>query len=671
MKFIYAIILLFTINNLSFSQKYELGKVTLEELNEKVHPKDATAEAAILFEKGRTYFEYKQGEGFSVLTDVEIKIKVYTKEGYSWADRYISYYVGGDDDESVSISKAITYNSVDGKIEKTKLKSEGEFSEKVNKFWSRKKITLPNVKEGSILEYKYTIKSPYISTFPVWNFQTSIPVNHSEYSTYVPEYFVYNVYRKGFNAINETKTSETKTISLNYRERQVGAMGTITSSSVQTDNINYTENVTNFSLENVSALKDENFVNNIENYTSSVQHELSSKRIPNSPFEMPSNSWEDVAKKIFENEDFGNQLNKNNYYENDITTLITGLTSNEEKINVIFKFVKSKMNWNEYLGYLCDVGVKKAFQDKVGNAAEINLMLVSMLKFAGLDANPILISTRDNGIALYPSRTAFNNVIASVKLNDNVILLDATNKNALPNILPFRDLNWFGRIIKKDGASEFLELTPKTNSTDIVNVMATVNDKGEVEGKVRENYKDYYALQYRDRYENVTKDAYLEILEKQYKTIEIDNYEVTNNILENEAIVEKFSFKSNSIVEKIGDKLFFSPLLYLSPSENPFNQENREYPVDFSFPFKDKQTLIIAIPDGYAVESLPKPIAIAMDNNYGNFSYTISNTEKQIQVASTFDVNTAIIPAEDYPFLKEFYKIMIEKQNEKVVLKKL
>ena len=59
--------------------------------------------------------------------------------------------------------------------------------------------------------------------------------------------------------------------------------------------------------------------------------------------------------------------------------------------------------------------MRKAYKDKTGNVAEINLMLTAMLRYAGINANPVLVSTRSNGIALFPNRTAFNYVIAAVE----------------------------------------------------------------------------------------------------------------------------------------------------------------------------------------------------------------------------------------------------------------
>lgn len=167
-------IILFAIllgSQFAVSQKRELGEVTIDELKEKVCPIDSSASAAVLFNIGRTYFEYSGDDGFTIVTEIITKIKIYKKEGYEYANHSERFYVGGNGQEKLAYSKAITYNLVNGKIEKTKLNSDGEFTEKSNKFWSRKKITMPNVREGSIIEYKLTITSPYIQNFPDWEFQ--------------------------------------------------------------------------------------------------------------------------------------------------------------------------------------------------------------------------------------------------------------------------------------------------------------------------------------------------------------------------------------------------------------------------------------------------------------------------------------------------------------------
>ena len=363
-------------------------------------------------------------------------------------------------------------------------------------------------------------------------------------------------------------------------------------------------------------------------------------------------------------------MNKTGYFEKDLEALLANTTTQDEKISTIFNYVKSRMNWNEYYGMYCDDGVKKAYQDKKGNVAEINLMLTAMLRYAGFEANPVIISTRSHGIALFPSKSAFNYVISGLELNNQILLMDATHKYSLPNILPTRDLNWFGRIVRKNGSSTEIDLMPKSNSKDIVSIMANINANGEVSGKIRDQYFDYNALIFRQIYNNIAKDSYIEKLEKEHQGLEIGEYEVQNSTDLSKPIVENYSFTTTNSVEIIGDKMYLSPFLFLAKTENPFKQEKREYPIDFSYPYQDKFNISLSIPEGYVVEVLPAQKVVSMPDELANFKYNITNNGNQIQLLYTLDVNQAIISSEVYEELKAFYKEMINKQTEKIVLKK-
>lgn len=651
------------------AQKLELGKVSIEELQEKVHPKDSSAVAAILFKKGKVFFEYSQTEGFVVVTEVNTKLKIYKKGGYDWANQSISYYTGSSSKEKISFSDVATYNLINGKIEKVKLKSDGEFDEKINKYWSRKKIVMPNVKEGSIIEFSYTIKSPRYRYLKDWYFQSSIPVNYSEYKTYIPEYFVYNPNQKGFIFPKITLGKKENYIVITSKERDVQKTGVNT--TFTRDEINYTENQTTYIAENLPAMKQEEYVNNIDNYTSSISHELSMTRFPNSQTEMFSTDWESVAKTIYEYDDFGPELNKTGYFEDDLNMLIKGLNTPEEKIEAILNFVKSKVKWNGYTDYSCNDGVKTAYKDKTGNVAEINLMLTAMLRHAGITANPVLVSTRSNGISYFPSRTAFNYVIAGVENGNDLILLDATDKFSTANILPLRDLNWFGRLLRKDGSSVEVNLMPKTLSKEATNIIVTLNDDGIMTGKIRQQSSDYLALNFRQNYSDLSSDTYLEKLERKNNNIEITDYVRENEANLSNPVVETYSFKDAKSAEIIGGKIYLSPLLFFTTLENPFKQEKREYPVDFGYPKQNKYNIGIEIPEGYVVESLPVPMNIITgEDNIGAFKYIISNTGNKIQIVITTDINAAIVPADYYEILKDFFKQLIDKQNEKIVLKK-
>jgi transglutaminase-like putative cysteine protease len=636
MKFskLFSLFIILVFCTKSIAQNFELGKVTIAELQEKKHPKDSTANAAVLFKKGEVYFE-----DLTTITRVRIKIKIYKKEGFEWANEEISHYING---ESVSFSNATTYNLVDGKIEKIKLKKEGEFEQKINKYFSLKKITMPNVREGSIIEYEYTIRSGNFGSLRDWYFQSSIPVNYSEFKVKIPYFLTFNKRTKGF--------LYPKMLSEPTYNRETSEV---------------------YKLENIPSMKEESLVNNINNYRVGISYELALVNLPGYVYKSFSTDWDAVTKTIYDDPDFGTELNKTSYFEEDLKPLLKGLVTNEDKIAAIFNYVKSTVKWNKYTGYSCNDGVKKAYKDKTGNVAEINLMLTAMLRFVGLNANPVLISTRDNGIALFPSRTAFNYVIVAVETPEGNMLLDATEKQAGFGVLPYNDLNWIGRLIRKDGTSEEVDLMPKNKSNDVVTMNYSIDPKGLISGKLRRQLTDYKALEYRKKVEDVKEDTYLENLENENEKIEIKEYSRTNEKELKLPVTETFSFTGSNLTELIGGKIYINPILFYTHRENPFKQEVREYPIDYGYSFLDKYVVSIQVPDGYHIETLPASGIFSMQDNLGTFKYMTSSSGNTINVIVMHQINIPIISSEYYDMLKEFYQKMIDKQNEKIVLVKI
>jgi hypothetical protein len=643
------------------AQKLELGKVSVKELQEKFNPDDTTANAAILYKKARTYFTYNRKEGFSTVHEYEFRIKIYKKEGLDWANYSVPYYVGYDglNDDTVKFSNCVTYNLENGSIVKTKLNGEGKFKKDVNEYWNEASITMPNVKEGSVIEFKYTLKSENIVKFPTFDFQYDIPVNFVEYKTEVPQFFIYKPILIGY-----FKPESDMKVVTGYQN--------FDDENQHTVNLSFQQVNTVYSAYKVPAIRDERYVDNLDNYKSAVKYELEKTRFPDVPEKIYTLTWDDVAKTIFKEKDFGKQLTEHVYFEQDLKTILKDATTDTEKINAIFKFVQNKMNWNNEYSYYSDKGVKKAYEESTGNAAEINFILTSMLNYAGINANPVLTSTVSHGIPVYPNRTIFNYVVASAKVGDKHILLDATNKFTAPNILPFYALNWTGRLIRQEGTAEEINLVPKAASKEIYNMIASIDATGKVNGKFRVQKTDYKALYFRQKYGAASNDNYLEKLENDLGGIHITNYAVENKATDlSQPVIETFNFTSDNESEIIGDKIFLNPLLFFTETKNHFVQEKRELPIYFGYPTQEKYNITFEIPAGYAVESLPKNITIATPENVGLFSFKTIAADNKIQVSVTSEMNTALISADFYETLKEFCQKMIDKQNEKIILKKV
>lgn len=658
----------------SYSQKYELGKVTIEELKETSHPLESKAPAAMLFQKGRSYFEFSQNEGLTLHTDVEVKIKIYSKDGYEWANREVAYYVGGNNDENVSFSKAITYNLVGGKIEKTKLESSGEFVEKVNKYWNQKKITMPAVKEGSIIEYKFTIKTPYISNLYNWQFQTSIPVNYSEYVTEIPEFYEYNNYYRGSLApkvYSETK-QRTETIVTRTRTNASFRSSKGASSKPEYDEIKFDTKITKLTLSDIPALEEESYSSNVRNYQSSIEYELMSIQYKNQPYEMIASSWEDVVKGIYESNDFGGELKKDNYFEKDLSMILSKSNTELEKINSIFYFVQNKIKWNGFKSIYTDVGVKKAYADGLGNVAEINLILVAMLRKAGIEANPILLTTRDKPFNLYPSKTAFNYVICGIEVENDILFLDATDQFSTINVLPLRAMNYIGRVVRNNGSSAEVKIADKNHAKDAVIVNANLKDNGSVLGVYKSKFTDRAAYTFRSKFGKTSKETLIESLEKEFNDIEINELNIQNQNDHSQSLFNEFSFISNKDGEIVDSKIYINPLLWLGVKENPFKSETRNYPVDFIYPFHKSYTISWVIPDNYTFDQLPQNLIVSLSDNLGKFSYISSVSNKNMcQIVVNYNINSPIVDEKKYDEVKEFFNQIALKLAEKIVVSKI
>ena len=112
-------------------------------------------------------------------------------------------------------------------------------------------------------------------------------------------------------------------------------------------------------------------------------------------------------------------------------------------------------------------------------------------------------------------------------------------------------------------------------------------------------------------------------------------------------------------------------MFFFAETKNIFTQEKREYPIDFIFPHQDKYNVSFTIPEGYVVETIPQSKSIAMIEGIGSFKYLISNNGNQFQIVYSVDINQAIVSSEYYDVLKNFFKEIVDRHSEKIVLKKL
>ena len=652
-KRIMIVLVLFVQANI-LAQNLKFGKVSKAEVEETFYPEDSTATAAYLYKYRRSYFDWDISQGgFNLITEIHQRIKIYNKEGFKHANHFVSYYrPDAGKSESVSKIKGYTYNLENGKIVKAKLSKENIFREKVNKYTSKVKVAMPFIKEGSVVEFSYRITSPYATSIDDVEYQKSIPIKKLKSQIEFPEYYSFNKTSKGYYSV-PMKTS--------YKNGNIG-------------DINFNIEVYTFEKDNIPALKDnEPYVANIKNYRGGIKFELAHTNftIIGGIFKNYSTNWKDICKQIYEQPSFGSELKKSTYFKTDLENLLVNAKTDSEKINAIFEFVKNKIKWDGFYGIHAEKGVKKAYKENTGNVADVNLILTAMLREAGLNANPVLVSSKGHGIPLFPTLKGFNYVITMVKFDNNsYLLLDATEKYSRPNILPIRALNWKGRVVTKEGASDWVELNLLKHAVEDNMIMVKISEDLLTEGIIRTKYNNLNALKYRKRKNHIKEEDLITRYEEANK-VEVDNFKVMYQEEINKPIVRNVKFSSENLIEEINGKLYIEPLLFLTEHKNPFKLKERKFPVDFTTSWKDSHKVSIEIPKGYSIEKIPEPIAIGLPDNIGYFKYQVKAVGNKISANCILQFNTSLIAPDYYSYLKDFYGKLVAKESEKIILKKI
>ena len=653
------------------AQNHDFGKVSKEELQEKFHPEDSSANAAILYRKEEVRFNYSNNNGFVQEREVQVRIKIYDKDGFDWASEKVYLYKGdGDNKEKIAGLTGYTYNLEDGKVRDEKLRKDGVFEEKVSESAVLSSFTLPNVKAGSVIEYKYKVVSEFTQIDDI-ELQFEIPVKRLDVKIATPQYYRYNKFLnpKAYYIAKYHETISPRTLTIKSKSHSNTLTGS--GNSYHSNSTNYHDNVISFSEENIPALISESFSGSLRNYQAKFSMEFEAFLNLNGSVEKAfSSSWDKVSKTIYDSDDFGGQLNRTSFYQDDLNALLSDVEDNFQKAFLVENLVKSKVKWNGIYGKYTQKGIRNAYKEGEGNVADINLLVTAMLRSQGVNANPVLISTRNNGVPLFPTREGFNYVICMVQSGNSYMLIDATEPFSTNNVLPERVLNWQGRVLMENGTSRWINIQPNEKSVESTMLNVKMNEDLTVSGKVRKNYTSYLALNYRKRYTNLSLDDHIKSLESNKGDLEISELSYENDKDISESVKVTFDYQLSDGVDEIADKLYFSPLFFLATKESPFKLEERKYPIDFIMPFEDKYFINIMLPEGYKVESLPESGGIEFKGGEAKFMYVIKENGKYLQLSVGLEINNSIIQPSDYKDFKEFFNKTIEKQAEQIILTK-
>lgn len=645
------------------------GKPSKEELSLTSYAPDTTATAIYLFHQGQSDFVYH--DGFQLTTEHWVRIKILKPQGVSYADVSVPYYSPTDRDEGqerASDIEGCSYNMENGKCIKTSMKRESISFERINNLYKMLKFSLPAVKEGTVIEYHYKLYSDYFSHIDNWMMQEELPMLYNQYKITIPHVFIYNIELRGKDYIQVKQRDS----SIHATEREGGSVGGVSK------DFTVSAQETTFTSRNLPAIRqDEPYCWCPEDYKVQVSFDLQGTQFTPNEYKPYSQKWEDVDNQLLkpENTQFGKYLSFTNPFRPETKQAYNSEMSFEEKIICAFQILKKKMAWNgRYQLYSKEL--EKVIPKGNGSNADLNFILISILKDFGLEAYPVVLSRRSSGMLPYnfPSLQKLNTFIVAVyDINkQKYVFLDGSMDVPALNILPLELSVNKARI-----------LSPKVKEEKKwVNVMALADNKSfmKIEARMEGNQVKGHrstilygqeAVEYQAN-EKHKQDSIVSAPESnasQKNKLTVTNLKVKKQENDWALIEEEFDFVLQT--DQTDSHLYINPMLFPQLKSNPFIQTERVLPIEFPYPYKFTMLTTLTLPEGYEVEETPQPQVIRTQGDGLQCKYMIQRQGNTISLNYIFYLKEPIFLTEQYKQLQELWTKAIEKNNALIVLKKL
>ncbi len=630
------------------------GKIPKEDLAMTVYEPDTTADAVVLCDFGECKV-IRGSEAFRQKFTRHKRIKILKSSGFGYADVSIPFY-------SYKKLEKFYFDRAQIKLpdgSKVKLNKKDVFIEEVNDKWSAAKFTFPKVQEGCVIEYAYVINSSSIEQLHDWYFQDDIPTRYSEFRVEFPNYFVYSYLFQG----KEGMQFITEQNGMNVFK---GDNGTFRISNRR------------YILQNAPAMTPEPYLTTLDDYIAKIRFQLNEVRHPDGNIENIMSTWKELQKELDNQPYFGQQYQKKPNYRKMVQQMLPlteELSTQTEKARFYYDYFSKNFEWNGRFSMwtqtekLTDIFEKK----KDLKSCDLNMMLLTTLREAGITAYPLLTSTRSHGkmIEGYPLIDQFNHMMVFALPDSKPLIMDLTeplNPPGYPNVDALNGRGW----LMKTGSPSWMDIKPPANSGDFFILEMSLSETGDVSGLMTGIYRGYNAIPERRFYKNNDIKKHWEArIGEQFPGLKLDSVKCIHLDELGEPFADSLWLHIAGAAQSSGDFMYLPSVLYSHFFESPFKLNKRLFPVDMSYPYTEYYLMKLQLPQGYALEELPESVHYVLPANGGSLHFAVEDKGNgEIDVLAKIVIKKAMFKVEEYNGVKELFDRVTEKYGEMIVLKK-
>lgn len=349
-------------------------------------------------------------------------------------------------EESIEDLKATAYNLKGSKVVKSALKK-GDIAEtKIDDQHYQVEFTIPDVQEGTVIEYEYTLHSELFWLLHDWFAQCEIPVVYAKLDMNIPRYLLFNLEEHGVQRL--ITSCESGTMRFKLESDPLAAQTVVPS--------NHYISVGR----NLKGMKQGNGVWSMQDNCAGITALLKHYSMRGAAVVDYTRTWEQIDEMVLKSDDLGKQLQEHSPLAAELKEAkIEEIADMRQRAEAVAKLVLSKVEWNGRYE-MSPANTEETLKNGGGSNVDINMLLLQSLQDVGLNAAPVMLRMRNQGVLTmdYPSVQKYTTFIVGVVLPQGNLYLDASSAdghfNALPELLQVEK----ARLVLKEKKCQWVKL---------------------------------------------------------------------------------------------------------------------------------------------------------------------------------------------------------------------
>ena len=277
-------------------------------------------------------------------------------------------------EESVEDVKATAYNLQGSKVVKSVLKKGAFVETKIDDQHYQVEFTVPDVKEGTVIEYEYTLHSELFWLLHDWFAQCEIPVVYAKLDMNIPRYLLFNLEEHGVQRL--ITSCESGTMRFKLESDPLAAQTVVPS--------NHYISVGR----NLKGMKQGNGVWSMQDNCAGITALLKHYSMRGAAVVDYTRTWEQIDEMVLKSDDLGKQLQEHSPLAAELKEAkIEEIADMRQRAEAVAKLVLSKVEWNGRYE-MSPANTEETLKNGGGSNVDINMLLLQSLQDVGLNAAP-------------------------------------------------------------------------------------------------------------------------------------------------------------------------------------------------------------------------------------------------------------------------------------------